>query len=324
MMPVKNISGTLTLALGLLFTDGSQAQIAGKPITMIVPVSPGTAVDTLARQIQLRLSQKMSTTVVIDNRTGASGAIGMSAVARAAPDGNTLLVSPSTMAMLNLTQKDLGWDAIADFQPVARLANAPYAVVVTPSLPVNNIKELLALARSKPGALNFASPGVGTPQHLVGELFKQATGIDVVHVSYKTTAGATTDLASGQVQFGFQAIIAVLPLVKAGKLRIIATVTETRTPWTPEIPTLRESGVDGVNINSWISVFLPKNTAREITERYSREIASIMNLPEVKEELLKSGVVVNYAGPEEMGTVLRRDMGVWKKVIDDGRIVMTP
>ena len=295
------------------------AQTAGKPITLMVPTSSATAADITSRLIQPILQQRLGAPVIVENRTGASGAIGMAAVVRAAPDGNTVLMSPSTMAMINLLQKDLTWNP-GDFQPVARMASLYYAVVVTPSLPVNNINELIALAKSKPGQLNFSTPGVGTPHHLVTELFKQVTGVNVVHIPYKTSAGAVTDLVGGQVQFAFQAVHSVMPLVKGGKLRIIATVTEARTPWTPEIPTLKEAGIEGVVINSWIGAFLPKAASKESVDRYARELNTVLNQRDIKDELLKNGIVVNFGGPEEMAALLKRDMILWKRVVEDGRI----
>jgi len=308
-----SLAGAVTLGAA------AHAQVAGKPITLVVPTGSATAADIVSRLIQPLLQQRLGSPVVVDNRTGASGAIGMTAVQRAAADGNTVLMSPSTMAMINLLQKDLPWTP-ADFQPVARMASLYYCVVVNPALPVNNINELIALAKAKPGTLNFSTPGVGTPHHLVTELFKQVTGANVVHIPYKTSAAGVTDLAGGQVQFAFQALHSVLPLVKAGKLKLIATVTDTRTPWTPDTPTLKEAGIDGVVINSWIGAFLPKAAPREMVERYTRELGAVLNQANIKEELLKNGVVVNFGGPEEMAALLRRDMALWKRVVEEGRV----
>lgn len=311
-----------TFMLSVSWTGLPQAQTAGRPLTLMVPTSSATAADITSRLIQPRLQERYGMPVVVENRTGASGAIGMGAVARAAPDGNTVLMSPSTLAMINLLQKDLGWNPVNDLQPVARLVSLYYVIVVNPALPVHNVNELIALAKSKPGKLNFSTPGVGTPHHLVTELFKQMTRVHVVHIPYKTSAGAVTDLAGGHVDFAFQALHSVLPLVNAGKLRLIATVTDARTPWTPETPTLKESGIEGVVINSWVGAFLPKNAPREMAEKLSREIAAILNTPEVKEELLKGGIVVNHGGPDEMAALLKRDTALWKRVVDEGRIVL--
>jgi tripartite-type tricarboxylate transporter receptor subunit TctC len=308
------------ICAGLVWGGSVTAQVPGKPVTLIVPTSSATVADITARLLQPALQQRLGVPVVVENRTGASGAIGMTAVQRAAPDGNTVLVGPSTMSMINLLQKDLPWQAANDFQPVSRMASSFMAIVVPPGLPVTTVPELIALAKKDPGKLNFSSPGIGTPHHLLAELFKQVTGVNVVHIPYKTSAAAVTDVAGGQVQFSFQPLHGVLPLVKAGKLRMIGTVTDVRTPWTLDTPTLKEIGIEGVIYNSWTGIFLPKGTPREITERYNREIAAILNSREVKEDLLRNGIVINYGGPEDMANQLRGDVAQWKRVVEQGRI----
>jgi len=310
------------LTLAAFWSATAHAQVPGKPIALIVPTSSATVGDITARLLQPALQQRLGQAVVVENRTGASGSIAMTYVQRAAPDGNTLLVGPSTMSMINLLIKDLPWHAVNDFQPVVRMASSFMAIVVPPSLPVNTVPELVALAKKQPGQLNFGTPGMGTPHHLLTELFKQVTAINVVHIPYKTSAAAVTDTAGGQVQFSFQPLHSVLPLVKGGKLRMIGTVTDARTPWTPDIPTIRELGIDGVTFNSWTAIFLPKGTAREIVDRYNREVNAILNTASVREELLRNGVVVNYGGPEEMATQLRNDVAQWKRVVEQGKVVL--
>ena len=323
-MPCTTIVARIGVALFAAgFLAAAMAQTPSlKPVTLMVPTSPGTVGDLISRLIAPRLSQRLGQTIIIENRTGASGAIGMGAVAKAPPDGSMVLVAPSTMAMINLLQKDLGWDAARDFTPVARMTAVYYAIVAAPGLPVRNVADLIALAKSKPGKMNYSTPGIGTPHHLVTEMFKQRTGIDVVHIPYKASAGAVTDLAGGQVDFAFLPLNGTLALAKAGKMRILATLTDARTSWTSDVPTLRESGVDGVTINAWIGIFLPRNTPRELADRYSREFTALIELPEVKDELLKTGVMSNPGNADELAGVLRRDMAMWKKVVDDGRIVL--
>jgi tripartite-type tricarboxylate transporter receptor subunit TctC len=306
--------------LGLCLTQAADSQIAGKPVTLIVPTSPATATDITARVLQPLLQELLTNSVIVDNRTGASGAIGMTDEARATPDGNTLLISTSTLAIINLTQKSLPWNPVTDFQSVARLAVIPYAIVVNPALPVQNVQQLIALAKSTPGVLNYATPGVGTPHHLVTELFKYSTHIDVVHIPYKTSAAAVTDLVGGHVQFAFLPLHGVLSLVKAGKLRMVATVTDARTEWTPEVPTLKEQGVDGVVINSWIGAFLPKNAPRALIDKYSHDLGIIFNSADVKAELLKAGIVAQFGGPEDMAALLAHDIAQWRRVVTDGRV----
>lgn len=317
----KRLLGSLvSVMVSVGLAQATHSQIAGKPVTLVVPTSPATSTDIMARTLQPRLQKLWADNIIVENRTGASGAIGMADVVRADPDGNTLLISTSTMAMVNLTQKNLSWNPATDLQPVARLASLPYAIVVNPALPVQNVHELIALAKKSPGRLNYSTPGVGTPHHLVTEMFRHATGIDVVHIPYKTSAAAITDLVGGQVQFAFLPVQGVLPLVKAGKLRMIATVTDARTQWTLDVPTLKEQGVNGVAINSWIGAFLPKNTPRTLVEKYSRDIGSILNSADVKAELLTAGIVVQFGGPGDMAAGLSHDMALWRSVVTDGRI----
>jgi tripartite-type tricarboxylate transporter receptor subunit TctC len=319
-LATRFVSHLFVVVMGLGLVHAAYAQIAGKPVTLIVPTSPATSTDIMARTLQPRLQKLWADNVIVENRTGASGAIGMADVVRAAPDGNTLLISTSTMAMVNLTQKNLSWNPVIDFQPVARLASLPYAIVVNPELPVHSVQELIALAKKSPGHLNFSTPGVGTPHHLVTEMFKHATGIDVVHIPYKTSAAAVTDLVGGHVQFAFLPVQGVLPLVKAGKLRMIATVTDERTQWTPDVATLREQGVSGVAINSWIGAFLPKNAPRALVDKYSRDLGTVLNSADVKQELLAAGIVVQFGGPAEMAALLSHDMALWRGVVADGRV----
>jgi tripartite-type tricarboxylate transporter receptor subunit TctC len=192
---------------------------------------------------------------------------------------------------------------------------------VSPSLPVKSLDQLVALAKSKPGQLNYASPGSGTPHHLRSEMFKQITATDIVHVPYKGSAGAVTDLVGGQVQVGFFPLHSVLQMVSAGKLRMIATSGESRSHWTPNVPTFRESGIKELNDYDWVGVFLPRATPKEITNRLSRELVAIVSVPEVQEKLAKNGIIATPGGPEAIAALLKKELVEWKKVIDDGHIV---
>ncbi|MDB5727126.1 MAG: hypothetical protein JWQ00_331 [Noviherbaspirillum sp.] len=294
---------------------------SGKVITLIVPTTPGTGSDIAARLIGPRLSKKLGQPVIVENRTGASGIIGIGAVAKAAPDGNTILFVPNTMAMISSLNKNLPWDPVNDFTPVARIGKMLISAVVTPSLPVKSLDQLVALAKSKPGQLNYASPGSGTPHHLRSEMFKQITSTNIMHVPYKGSAGAVTDLVGGQVQVGFFPLHSVLPMVSVGKLRMIATSGETRSRWTPDVPTFRESGIKELNDYDWVGVFLPRATPREIADRLSRELVAIVSAPDVQEELAKNGIIANPGGSDDMAALLKKELVEWKKVIDDGHIV---
>jgi len=179
------------------------------------------------------------------------------------------------------------------------------------------MNELVVLARSQPGKLNYASPGVGTPHHLLAEMFRQSTGVDIVHVPYKTSAAAVTDLAGGQVQLGFFPLHSALPLVRGGKLRLLATLSDARSPWTPDVPTIREEGVENVYYNSWTSAFAPKGTPPEVVSRLGQEMLAILALPEVREALLKSGMQATPGNADEMGRMLKSDIATWSRVIQN-------
>jgi tripartite-type tricarboxylate transporter receptor subunit TctC len=319
---VNRLFKTILPAVMVLATGFSHAQTSSnKVITLIVPTTPGTGSDIAARIIAPLLSKKFGQPVIVENRTGASGIIGIGAVAKAAPDGNTILFVPNTMAMISSLNKNLPWHPVNDFAPVARIGKMLISAVVSPSLPVKSLDQLVALAKSKPGQLNYASPGSGTPHHLRSEMFKQITATDIVHVPYKGSAGAVTDLVGGQVQVGFFPLHSVLQMVSAGKLRMIATSGESRSHWTPNVPTFRESGIKELNDYDWVGVFLPRATPKEITNRLSRELVAIVSVPEVQEKLAKNGIIATPGGPEAIAALLKKELVEWKKVIDDGHIV---
>ena len=306
----------------LLIAGLSQAQTTPTDVlTVLVPTTSGTGSDIAARLLAPRLSQRLGRPVIVENRTGASGTIAIGAVAKAAPDGNTILIAPNTMAMISSLYKNLPWDPVDDFAPVARLGKMLVATVVSPSVSATSIEQLVALAKSRPGQLNYATPGNGTPHHLRTEMFKRITGIDIVHIPYKGSAGAVTDLSAGHVQIGFFPLHAVLPLVKGGKLRILATSGDARSAWTPDVPTYRESGINGLNDYDWLGAFFPRNTPKETVNRFSREIIAIFSTPDFQEELSQRGVIANPGSPDELSALLKRELAEWKKVIADGQIV---
>jgi tripartite-type tricarboxylate transporter receptor subunit TctC len=307
----------MLLMAGLLQAQTSSTKI----VTLLVPTTSGTAADIASRLLAPRLSQRLGQPVIVENRTGASGTIAIGAAAKAAPDGNTILIVPNTMAMISSLYKGLPWDPVEDFAPVARLGKMLVATVVNPAVPATSISQLVAHAKSNPGQLNYASPGNGTPHHLRTEMFKRLTGIDIVHVPYKGSAGAVTDLGAGHVQIGFFPLHAVLPFVKSGKLRMIATSGDTRSSWTPDVPTYRESGINGLNDYDWIGAFLPRKTPKETVSRISRELVAIFSTPDFQEELSQRGVIANPGGPDELSDLLKRELVEWRKVITDGRIV---
>jgi tripartite-type tricarboxylate transporter receptor subunit TctC len=292
------------------------------PITVIVPTSPSTSSDIVARAISQRLTPLWKQSVVVDNRTGASGSIGIAAVARAPADGQTVLIVTNTISMVGSLHKDLPWSS-QDFEPVALLGSTVTALVVNPSLPVKNVDDLIKLAKSEPGKLNYATPGIGTPHHLYTELFKEITATDIFHVPYSSTASAVTDIAGGRAQLGFFPLNAVMPLIKGNKIRVLATAGDKRSSATPDVPTFAEAHIDGVHAGSWIGVFVPKGTPKPVIDKLSNAIIALLKTPDFQQDLLRQEVVPNAhpGGPKELGALLASDTARWKSVIDTAKIV---
>ncbi len=289
-------------------------------VTLVVPTSPGTGADITARIFAPRLQQVFDRAFVVDNRTGASGNIAVASVVRAAPDGHLLLLTPSTLAVTSLMTRNLGWDPLRDLQPVALLSYITYVLLVNPAVPVQDVGGLIALARQKPGVLNYGSPGTGTPHQLAMELFKQVAGIDITHVPYKGTAPALTDLVGGRVDAAFFPVHNTVQYARSGRLRMLGSVAAKRTPWTPELPTLAEQGVLGVDVDAWIGVYAPVGTPAEIVSRLTREFLALINQPEIRDNLFQQGIVANPGGPEELTRLLKADMARYRKVIEQAGI----
>jgi len=292
-----------------------------KPVTFIIPTSSSSAADTIARVMQPRLQQMWKQSVVVDNRTGASGMLGFQATARSAPDGYTLMLAPNTITMLGAIYKNQPWDVEQSYEYITLVVRTVSAVLVNNDLPVKSVQELVTLAKSKPGVLNFASPGIGTPQHLYGELFKQITGTDIVHVPYKTLAAAVTDLAAGRAEVGFLSLSAVVPMIKSSKIRVLATVGERRT--IADVQTFREAGLEAVQAGSWIGAFAPRNTPRDIVARITRDFNTIMQQPDFQQEMVKNDLITNTsgAGGPELAALIKADVARWAKVVQAANIV---
>ena len=310
-------------AIMVLSLAASQAGAQSYPtrlITFLVPATTGSSMDIMARQIAPILSSKFGQPIVVENRPGASGNIGVQQVARAAPDGYTVLVAANTISAAPWLYQNLQYDPVADFAPVAKLAVTKFALVVNPSVEAKSAAEFIALAKKNPGQINFASPGIATPHHLALELFRQTVGIDVTHVPYKGTAQATTDLIAGRAQAEFTPVHTILSQVQAGKLKILAIAGEKRAPWFPDIPTLGEEGIKGVDSDGWAAFFVPVRTPGGIVRRLSEETLAILALPSLRETVFKQGVVVDPAGPEGLASLLKSDLAKWKKVVAQGKI----
>jgi len=291
------------------------------PIRFIVPFPAGGSTDALVRTISEKLSENLGQPVVIDNRPGAGGTIGSGIAAKAAPDGYTLLMgTSSTHAVGPSVYSKIPYDAVRDFAPVSLVASSPNIVLVSPSLPVKSIKELIALAQSKPGQLNFASPGNGTHTHLITEMFNSMVGVKMVHIPYKGTALALPDLLSGQVSLIFENALAALPSVKSGQLRPLAVTSAKRSSLVPDLPTVAEAGVPGYASSQWFGILVPAGTPKKIIARLNAETIKVLNIPEVKERLLNLGAEVIGSTPDEFAAVIKADMAKYAKAVKEAGI----
>jgi len=322
---MKSILRFTSLALfGVLFAgmahNAFPQAYPNKPVRIIVPFPAGGSADTLARTIGQKLTESFGQQVLIDNRPGAGGNIGTDAAAKSAPDGYTLLMTPSSIISNPSLYSKLSYDPMKDLMPVTEVAWTPNILVVHPSVPANSVKELIALAKSKPGQLSYASGGNGATNHLAGELFKSMTGIDMVHIPYKGNPVAVLDVLNGQVGVMFDFMITSLPHVKAGKLRALAVTGAKRSPQLPDLPTVAEAGVPGFEAGTWFAVLAPAGTPAAIVKQLNNEIVKILNLPDVKERLYQLGAEPRSGTPEQLATLMKQDMAKWAKVIKDANI----
>jgi tripartite-type tricarboxylate transporter receptor subunit TctC len=309
------LSATL-LAAGGASAQNPAANYPNKPIRFVVPYTAGGTTDILARIIAAKLTESWGQHVLVDNRPGAGGNIGTDLVAKADPDGYTIVMGAiSTHAINPSLYKSIPYDHIRDFAPITRVGLLPNVLVVNPSLPAKTVKEFIAYGKANPGKLNFASPGTGTSLHLSGELFKDMTGIDMVHVPYKGSTPALTDLLGGQVLAMFDNLPASLPHIKGGKLRPLAVTTARRTPALPDVPTMIEAGVPGFEVTSWFAVFAPARTPKEIVAKLNSEMVKIFNSPDVKEKLAQQSVEAAPTTPEELAAFVKSETERWAKVI---------
>jgi tripartite-type tricarboxylate transporter receptor subunit TctC len=287
-----------------------------KPIRLVVPFPPGGTTDILARDVGQVLTQTLGQSVVIDNRPGAAGNVGSDIVAKSAPDGYTLLMCTVSSHAINpgLYSK-LPYDHIKDFAPVILVARVPNVLEVNPAVPVNTVSDLIKLAKDKPGQLNFASSGSGTSIHLSGELFKTMAGVDMVHIPYKGSAPALTDLVAGQVQVMFDNLPSSLQQINAGKLRAIAVTSAQRSPALPNIPTIGESGLPGFEATSWFGILAPAGTPPAIIAKLNAELDKWLQSPAGKELLLTQGALPAGGTPDQFATYIREETDKWAKVI---------
>jgi tripartite-type tricarboxylate transporter receptor subunit TctC len=286
-----------------------------RPVRIIVPFAVGGPADVYARFLGARLSEAMGQPFVIENRPGAGAVAGTDAAAKTAPDGYTLLLMSNAHTVNETLLPNKPYALLRDFVPVAPINASDLMLVVNPAVPANSLPELIALAKAQPGKLNYASSGPGTPYHMAGELFKAMAGVDIVHVPYKESSAARTGVIGGQVEMMFDAVPTMNEQAKAGKVRALATSGKTRSPVTPSVPTLAESGVPGYEAVIWLGVVVPKGTPPAIVNRLNAEITKIVNKPEVRAEWAKQGAAGMVMPPDEFARYVADDIQKWEKVI---------
>jgi tripartite-type tricarboxylate transporter receptor subunit TctC len=288
-----------------------------KAIRFIVPLAAGGPGDVLARAIGLKVSDSVGQPVVIENRPGANTNIGHEVVAKSAPDGYTVLMTASTLTINPALYPKLPFDAATSFVPITPFANTPLVLVVHPSLPVKSVKELVALAKARPGQLHFGSAGSGSTLHLAGEMFNSLAGVKLVHVPYKGVTGAFSDLLGGQIFIMFPGAPIALPQVQAGKLRALASTGAKRTPAAPELPTVAEAGLAGYEVTVWYGAFVPAGTPREIVQRLHDEIVKALDNAEIRKRWSALGAESISSSPEAFAAFVKTDIGKWAKVVKD-------
>jgi tripartite-type tricarboxylate transporter receptor subunit TctC len=313
--------GVFVLVLGVVVTFGaanvqsaSSSGYPSKPIRMVVPFAPGGGTDTVMRSIAPKMSQSLGQQIVVDNRGGAGTIIGTDIVAKAPPDGYTLLFVSGTYVMNPATVKKLPYDSVKDFTSISIIAESPVALLVHPALPVKNLKELIALAKARPGELNYATPGRGSQAHFAFEWFSSMAGVKMVHVPYKGASPALVDLMSGQVQVLFANMSGVIQFARDGKVRMIAQSGKTRSPSAPDVPTLTESGLPGFTFSSNYGIVAPAGTPRPIIDRVRGALVEALADPEVRNRIADQGADPVGSTPEEQDAVTKSEIAKWIKV----------
>jgi len=286
-----------------------------RTVKVIVAFPPGGAIDALARLVSAKLADAWGQPFVVENKPGAGGVIGTDAAAKAAPDGYTLTVGAVSTHGINASLRKLPYDPIRDFDAVAPIAVVPNLIVVNPSLPVNSVADLIALARSKPGQLSYASAGAGTTLHISCELFKSIAKVDLVHVPYKGSGPAVADVIGGQVPVMCDSITSAQPHIKAGRLRVLGITSSTRSSAMPQVPTLAESGVSGYEMNPWFGLFAPAGTPAPVVARLNAEVTKILSAPDVKERLQAIGAEPMNATPEQFQAMVKADLEKWARLV---------
>lgn len=310
----------LLLAGVLAHTSVLAQSYPNRPIKLIVPFGPGGFTDVVARILGQKLGPAINTSFVVENKPGAGSTIGMDLVAKSAPDGYTLGMISSTHMISPWIYKSVPYDPIKSFTPIGKLVDSAYVLAVNPKVPASNVRELVALAKSRPETIHFASSGNGSTQHLMGGLFVALSGAPMKHVPYRGSNLATTDLIAGVVESSFAGVTNVLPHLPTGKLRALAVTTAKRAPQLPEVPTLQEAGIAGYDASNWLALLAPAGTPREIVQRLNSEIVKLMALPDVQKALFDAGVQVSLSSPEALTKLMQEESAKWGKVVKDAGI----
>jgi tripartite-type tricarboxylate transporter receptor subunit TctC len=319
-MTVSRTIVALAAALVALAYVPARAQYPAKPVRMLVGFAPGGGVDITARLVAQKLTERWGKPVVVENRAGASGNIATEIVAKSAPDGYTLIMAFSSHASNAALYEKLPFDIAHDFTPVTLVATAPVVVAAGASLPVNTLAELVAYARARPGAVKFASSGIGTPVHLAGELMMQLTGTRMTHVPYKGIAPAMAAMLGGETDITFPAVISGMQHFRSGRLKPLALASGARYPGLPDVPTAGEAGLAGFEIDYWYALLGPARMPRGAVVRLQRDVSDIVNAPETKASMLAQGSIAAGGPPEELDALIRREYALWSKVVKAGGV----
>jgi len=308
------LGGTATAALAQAYPN--------KPIKLIVPFAPGGFTDVVARILGQKLSVSLGQPFVIENKAGAGSTIGTDFVAKAAPDGYTLVMVSTTHVISPSIYPKLPYDPIKSFTPVGKLVDSAYVLLVNPKVPANNVAEFIALAKASPDKIHYASSGNGSAQHLMGGMFAAMTGVKMKHVPYKGSGGAANDLVAGVVESSFAGVPNAMAQVPAGRLKALAVTTSKRIPQLPDVPTMQEAGVPGYNASIWLGLLAPAGTPRDVVMKLNAEIAKVLNAADTKKELYAAGVEADISSPEALNTLMVQELDRWGKVIKDAGITM--
>jgi tripartite-type tricarboxylate transporter receptor subunit TctC len=317
---IKRLNVLAALTAALIASNATAQTFPSKPLRFIVPFPAGGGTDLLARALATKLREALGQPVVVDNRGGAGGVVGSELAARAAPDGHTLLLGSPGSLSVNPQLGKLAYDPVRDFAPVVQATLSPFTLSAHPAMPVNSVKDVIALAKAKPGMLNYGTSGAGAMGHIAGEQFKLLAGLNIVHVPFKGSATATTALISGEVQLTFENLPVALPHARNGKLKILAVGSVERSPTAPELPTMREAGVPGYEAVTCFGVVVPAGTPRPVIDRLNRELVRILRETDVRDTLGSRGMEIAAGSPEAYGEYLRREFKLFGDIIRKANI----